>query len=133
MINLASLITNIQAAIAADSALSSLNNQVAFGQMTQTATMPYCIISTIGSSVDAQFGDSFIDNLQIQFSVFDTSMTRASSLIATIGTLFTTTSIAGTLSMRRCSSVRCVCEGQDANQNFVYHASVDFEVKASGN
>lgn len=142
MINLAPLITSIQAAIAANSYLNSqLAGRVSYGMMPQqngtvTTVMPYCVIGTIGSQVYPNFGDSFIDELELQFSVFATDVSVASTIIQAIGQLFTTSSISASnndiLSIRRCSSVRCVCEGQDANENYVYHASVDVQVKASG-
>ena len=142
MIYLSDLITAIIAKIAGNTYLNGeLGNQVTFGlvpqqDITNQTSTPYCAIYTVADAAYGSFGGTFLDEVDLQFSVWSTTFSDTSDLISEIGVLFNNASLTladNTLvEMHRNSSIRVVNGGQDKNENFVYQGTVTFNVVVSG-
>jgi hypothetical protein len=144
MIIVSDLITSIQATIAGNTFLSSqLGTQVTMGQMAQQSgtnqtVKPYCVIYNITGENPGAFGNSFLDTVVLQFSVWTISSVTTSNIINAIALLFNglplSVSEGKFIQMKRASQPRGpIVSGQDSLQNFVYTGSVDFACTVQGN
>lgn len=142
MIYLNDILAGVKAKIAADTFLNSqLNGQVTFGIVPQQTgssqtVKPYLVLYAVGQEADGAFGNTFLDIVTLQFTVFSATFAITSDIVATLAVLFNASTITPgrntMVEIHRNGSIRGAVPGQDKNGNFVYQGSVDIDFWTAG-
>lgn len=150
MINLSDIIAGIRVAIAGNTYLntqltSSGVLQVSYGVIPQqigantTSINPYMAVYSIGQGqAYGQFGDSYLDEIELQFSVWTGDFTTTSNIINALGNLFnnynlTLTDLNSSLvEMKRLNTTNITSQGQNTNQKYIYQGIITFRITVSG-
>lgn len=88
MLDIASLLTAINAKVAATGSLSTVNGKVAYGEFAEGVTRPKVRVSTVQDALDSAFGNSLFPRISLQFSIFADDLGTSSSLQKAINTAF---------------------------------------------